>query len=273
MGHLGFMRSRPVVGRALAAVGGSPLGLQVSGTDRCAMTVADDFGVPLVPQGMFAVVDPDPAERGRWTLWSTKQGRLRDYPEGVRWRPCPPRFDELTGDARREARDSWYTDVYWPWRRDVAEAVLADPVGAADAFRRVSGSVPLPDPPRWGGGEKVGRVRPVRLSPLRIPGAESEAARRRREEKTLAAVLSSAGKSVREIAIELGVSKSTAHRRAQSDGLPTSNAVARALLLMKVGDLERLYARGDSGADDARMAAALADLDRIRGILREGMGQ
>ena len=237
----------------------------------CVVTAADDFGVPLVPAGHYAVVDPDPDTDGRWTLWSTRQGRLRDFPEGVRWRPVPPRFEDLVGPARRAAKEGWYADVYWAWRRDVAEAVLADPEGAAAAFRRVSSSVPLPDPPRWGGGSRVDKPRSVRPKPVKVRGAASDASRRRREEEMLAAALSSSGKSIREIAAELGVSKSTAHRRIEPGGLPSSNAVARALLLLKVTDLERVWARGD--ADEGQKAAAMADLERIRGILRDGMGR
>jgi hypothetical protein len=236
-------------------------------------SAADEAGVPLVPAGRYAVVDPDPGQGERWTLWSTRDGRLRDFPEGTRWRPMPPRFEGLKGDARREAKDDWYADVYWPWRRAVAAAVLADPGATAEDFRRVSGSVPIPDPPNWGGGAKADRAHRLRSRPLKQVSAESEAARRRREEQTLATVLASAGKSVREIAFELGVSKSTAQRRTQSAGLPASNTVARALLLLKVGDLERIYAQPGGSADEAARTAALADLDRIRGILRTGMDQ
>lgn len=234
---------------------------------------ADEFGVPRVPDGRYAVRDPDPAQGGRWTLWATRDGQLRDFPEETRWRPMPPKFEHLRGDERREARNDWYSNTYWGWRRDVAQAVLADPAGCAEAFQRVASSTPLPEAARWGGGELSARRRQAKVPAVRLPSPESEAARRRREEQTLATALASAGRSVRQIAAELGVSKSTAQRRVQAAGVQASDTVARALLLVRVGDLERTFARPASGADEAKRAAALADLQRIRAVLQGGMTQ
>jgi hypothetical protein len=188
----------------------------------------------------------------------------------------PPRFEDLHGRARDEARQGWYENVYWPWLRALADAVLADPEGCAAAFDRVHDTVPLPDPPRWGGGDRVrsGESRRPEASAERLARLVAERRRREesqriREEQTLALALREAGRSVRQIAAELGVSKSTAHRRAGGGGSAGSRAAAIALLMVRAGDLEASLLRGGKSASTS---AALTDLGRLREELRKLSG-
>lgn len=261
-------RARSPFGTGLAPDYGSSLARRVSGTG-VVVTVAEEHGVPLVPDGQYLVSDPD---CGRPTLWTASRGVLRDYPDGVRWRPVPPRFADLHGDARRDARADWYEGTYWLWRQALAKAVLADVDGAAEAFRLRAGSVVLPDPPDWG-TPAHDRSRAPRHRRATRPAATRTAARQRRmEEQVLAAALREQGKTVRQIAADLGISKSTAARRAElADGVPAA-AVAKALLLVRVGDLEAAFRQDNPNVDAERREAALADLASIREVLRKGLG-
>lgn len=189
----------------------------------------------------------------------------------------PPRWEGLAGRARDEARWAWYADVYWPWRRALADAVLADPEGCAAEFDRVHGSVPLPDPPRWGGGGRVEKPVGSSRRGMTAEGTSRLVADRRRreeqqrirEEQTLALALAGAGRSVRQIAVDLGVSKSTAHRRAAAAGSVGARAAAIALLTVRLADLEVAYAKDRTGAE---REAAVADLGRLREELRRLSG-
>lgn len=233
------------------------------------MTTAEAHGVPLVPDGRYLVAAPD---GGRPTLWTASRGALSDYPKGVRWRPVPPRFPDLHGDARRDARDDWYQAVYWPWRRAVAEAVLADVEGAADAFRQRAGSIDLPDPPDWGTPAHDRTRSPRVRKTVQAAAARTSTRQRLMEERVLAAALREQGKSVRQIASELGVSKSTAARRAELATNVPAGVVAKAVLLVRVSDLETAFRQDGPNVDPARRAAALEDLSTLREAIRKGLG-
>lgn len=86
------------------------------------------------PAGGYAVDDPD--QPGRLTAWQVDdKGVIHRYPPGVRWEPMTPSFDHLPDRAERKtARERWYRDRYFPWKRRVIAAIDADPDRARAAF-------------------------------------------------------------------------------------------------------------------------------------------
>jgi len=162
-----------------------------------------------VADGHYAVPDPD----GRLTFWTVVGGRWGDWPDGARWRPaCPRPVEVLTPAEHQLRRQDWFDDVYGPWCEQVAAAIEADPAGAAERFRARHGAVELP-PAR----PERARVRPV-LQPRAYP---TPAERERARQAEMVAVMRLAGLSYSRIARILGLSKTTAYRRArQRQGTP-----------------------------------------------------
>jgi hypothetical protein len=155
-----------------------------------------------VPDGHYAVADP----AGRLTFWAVVGGRWVDWPDGARWRPeCPRPVDILTLEEHRLRRQDWYEDAYGSWCEQVADAIEADPVAATERFRRRHGTVELPPARQVSVRDRVAPE--VRVYPTR-------AERERHRQVEMVAVMRLAGLSYSRIARVLGVSKTTAYRRA-----------------------------------------------------------
>lgn len=160
-----------------------------------------------LPEGRFAVEDPD--EPGRWTYWrvesttvSGSKKELRPWPADVRWAPMRPPYPEgLDFQQRKAWSQEWYDDVYFAWKDEVIEAIAANPQAAADEFARSAPSADLPAPVKKRPKARV-RARPV-----------SKKQREVAAQALMAEALRRAGMSERGIAGELGLPKTTTHRR------------------------------------------------------------
>ncbi|MEV4511384.1 hypothetical protein AB0K00_20705 [Dactylosporangium sp. NPDC049525] len=175
--------------------------------DRPAVTVG-------AVTGGFAV--PDPHDPDTMTYWWCDVGVMTPYPFGTRWAPLPPRFGAASRDERRELRNDWYSEVYWPWKVQVADTILADLASARARFAAAYPTVTLVKPPT------VARR-----------SAAERAAADRRAEALWAAVHAGSGQSVRAVARELDCSWATARSRvtAGSVAWAADPAAARQLLI------------------------------------------
>jgi hypothetical protein len=210
------------------------------------------------PDGHYAV--PDPHDPGRLTFWAVVGGVARDWPAGTRWRPIAPR------GLAPDDRDAWYQDVYYPWRAKVAEAIDADPAAAAAAFTAEAGDVDPPERPRRGRSPGKPRTRGRAVKPFTRA--------RRAELALMVAAIQATGKSCRETAGMLGISKSSAHRLGEAEDTPegaTQAAITYAVSLLRAEQLfdqlliQRVTARGE---EVDRVDRMLADVERIREELR-----
>jgi hypothetical protein len=205
------------------------------------MTNSNSFGRPKVAvpvdDGFYAASDPH--QPSITTFWYVDSGELRTYPfgGGVRQAPLPPKLPAASRAERAELRDEWYRETYWPWKAAVADAIAADPAGAA---RRFADRYPDAMLPQTAAAARRGRA------------AEEE--RRRRFEAVWAASAARRGVPVARIARRLACAWATARVR-----------VAEGELLLTVEpDQARTavaeYVQGLLEPDHAeRMAAAILD--------------
>lgn len=219
-----------------------------------------------LPEGLYAV--PSPSEPDMITFWFVRGGRLRDWPEGSRWRPVRPPYPEHLTDrqSRRDWNDAWYDEVYFPWKDAVIEAIAADPEEAAAEFRRIEpdATMPVKGPP-------VPRPKRDRV-PVKRMTAEQ---RRLAEQRLIATALKAAGLSYSEVAGALDLPRTTAIRRVQvgrAVGQPTVGMViGDALLSVQIGDLAaktRQAALEAKTPDDVKaLRERLARLEELRGRL------
>jgi hypothetical protein len=140
----------------------------------------------------YCVPDPDDGSRATF-WWVDAAGALHRWPPGTRWEPDPPRFE---GPDRVDQRDGWYEDVYWPWKRAVAEAIEANPESAAVRFAVRYPAAEFPSPRASLSRAETGREQ-----------------QRRRYEEVTAAARARRGASVRQVAGQLGVAWATARAR------------------------------------------------------------
>lgn len=216
----------------------------------------------MQPQpGHYAVPDPDHPDVT--TYWAVAaDGAVRDFPPGARWRPSPPPFNAPDQETRAELRQQWYDRQYFPWRRKVAEAIAADPAGAAARFAGRypdPSAVPALKPPRRTSAPRLGRARyrPVR-SPAEVLAADalSEA------QALLAAAMSALGRSHAAIGQAMGVSEATARRRVHhGQGLVSLHRAAEAThdtadgFVAALSRLLDLRTRAGDSIDDTLRAA------------------
>jgi hypothetical protein len=214
--------------------------------DREGVTVGCKRGcADGLPLGRYAVPDPD--DEDRMTYWRVEEsGRhrvLRPWPADVRWAPWRPPYPEgLDREQRREWSQRWYDEVFFGWKDAVIAAIAADHQAAADEFARSAPTADLPEPVR-----KRPRVR-VRPKPV------SKKQRQIAAEALLAEALRRAGMSERGIAGELGLPKTTAHRRL---------AGAKVVDSLSQVFLEAEIARLISRVMEAALTAGPEDLPRL----------
>lgn len=211
-----------------------------------------------LPDGRFGV--PDPRGGSRWTFWVVRSGRLKTWPPGVRYAPYPP------STVRRDTRQDWYDDVYFPWMYEVIASIRADLDRAAAEFTR---RAPLADrvPPNYGARS---RSRPLRLDRVPRPRRVTQRQRERAAAREQAVALHKAGRSYGQIAVELSVSKTTAYRYVK--GGAAEGPGYRALLLDRINEVGRGLAAAQMWSVDPqeqeRIAGMLADVHRLRGVIR-----
>ena len=156
--------------------------------------------LPALPDGEFGVPDPD--DPSTVTLWRVDRGRMTAWPPGRRWAPRPPAGTrDMPVEERRERRELWYRQVYWPWKAAVVAEIARAPRTCTGLFESVVPPQERPD---------------VVLADLLAARKQRAEERRRREQArrdTLltCAVLAAAGLSYRRIGRGLGVPSSTAH--------------------------------------------------------------
>lgn len=151
--------------------------------------------------GHYAVPDPD--QPSRLTFWEVDEnGQVRDWPQGVRWRPLPPR------GLTREQNHDWYAPggPYRTWRAQVAEAIAADPVAAAVRFRTER---PEPAPPAL-----PHRRRAAARKPKQPDESRAETKALADTQALIVAALRAGRTPFRAISRTLGIPLATAHRRA-----------------------------------------------------------
>ncbi len=163
--------------------------------------------IPRLPDGTYAVRDPhDPAVT---TLWRVDRGTLHPWPLRQRWAPRPPKADPgLTPEERRARRERWYAEVYWPWKRAVAEEIRRTPLTAADLFERL---VPEHERPR----AVFAAILDGHPTRAELDEAEHQEEREHRDHLRTVAALASAGLPYRHIARAFRVSPCTAWQWAQ----------------------------------------------------------
>ncbi|MFJ3094640.1 helix-turn-helix domain-containing protein [Streptomyces hydrogenans] len=164
--------------------------------------VPDRPQLPTPPLGTYAVPDPDDPDV--ITLWRSTGTSLTPWPPGQRWAPYPPRTSAaMPRPERVAARTRWYASRYWPWKRAVVNAILADPQRAARRFADL-----VPD-----GERPAPRVEP--LDSRRQEAADRAARADWAARALIAATLISRGWSYSRVASRLGVARSTAWRWAR----------------------------------------------------------
>lgn len=207
-----------------------------------------------LPDGRYGV--PDPRNGSKWTFWVVRSGRLKVWPPGVRYAPYPPSW------LRRDTRQDWYDEVYFPWVFEVIAEIGADLDAAALAFTR---RAPLADrvPANYGARQ---RSRPLRLDQSPRPRRVTQRQRERAAAREQAVALHKAGKSYAEIAVELMVSKTTAHRYVK--GGAADGPAHRAMLLDRLNELGRGLAAAKVWSADPqereRIAERLAEIHQLR---------
>jgi len=160
------------------------------------------------PNDWAAVPDPDNAYR--MTYWAVfADGAIRDYPHGARWRPIAPPLPGVVGEERRQQRQRWYDEHYYPWRAAVRTAIDDDPAAARTRFLArypspvwTDKAVRPPKPPR-----------PRRAEPSSASSASRGLVGAGRVVALLAFLFRLGGKTYPQIAEELNVSEATARRR------------------------------------------------------------
>ncbi|WP_225629595.1 helix-turn-helix domain-containing protein [Streptomyces werraensis] len=214
--------------------------------------------VPRLPDGTYAVRDPHDPEVT--TLWRVDGGELHPWPLRQRWAPRPPKADPaVPPEERRDRRERWYAEVYWPWKVAVAEEIRRAPRTAADLFERL---VPEHERPR-AVFAAILDGRPTREELDVMERQEEEADR---DHLRTVAALAAAGLPYRHIARAYRVSTSTAWHWAQRgaelwqrQGSPEGLAAALAAL----PPLDDLKARTARPADpSARQAGSRGSQDR-----------
>jgi hypothetical protein len=159
-----------------------------------------------VPDGHYCVADVD----GQLTYWTVVAGRWADWPDDARWRPACPRMLHVLNPAEHvQRRQDWYDDIYGPWCSHIADAIEADPAGAAETFRARHGAVELP--PQHHPAGRVREPRPPRVYP-------TPAERERARQADAIVVMRLAGLSYARIARVLDLPKTTTFRRARGRG-------------------------------------------------------
>lgn len=161
-----------------------------------------------------------------WLVEPSGRGRaLRPYPPDVRWAPRrPPYPPGLSKVERREWTDRWYSEAYFGWKESVIEAIAVDPQAAANAFERLAPVAEWPEPTKK-------RPRERKPAAWRVSAKQRQV----QAERLLASALARAGMSERAIASEMGVPKTTVHRRL--DGEPIADALAGVMLEVQVSSL------------------------------------
>lgn len=213
-----------------------------------------------LPLGRYAVQDPDD---GGWTYWRVEStGRtsreLRPWPPDVRWAPDRPPYPEgLSRDERDEWRQAWYDDVYFVWKERVIAAIAEDPQAAASAFAEHSPHAVLPP-------EEERRPRRKPWSPP-MPKPVSAAAKRRSEERILAAALKLAGLSYSQVAESLDLPRTTAIRRAVSGRQPTEvrDVVAQTMLALDISRMQERLSEVVLAAEAGKVSSAEAERIRL----------
>jgi hypothetical protein len=197
---------------------------------------------PLPVDGWFAATDPD--DRGRMTFWRVERGRMHSYPGDVRWPPSPPRFEAESKAERALLRDDWYAEVYWPWKRAVRDAIVADPDGASRAFRA-----------RYPAASTVLETRRTAREALR-----AERVRLARFEAVWAAAMARRGVATAAIARRQGVAWSTARTRIAEGELMLRDDLDGARVLLAEGRRGLFVAPGEADRMAVAVLAGSADL-------------
>ena len=215
-----------------------------------------------LPLGMFAVRDPD--DDDRMTYWRVeedgKHRALRPWPADVRWAPLsPPCPEGLNPAQRREWRDGWYADVYFGWKEEVIRRIAEDPQAAADEFAEASPTADLPAPLK-----KRPRTR-VRPKPVSAKQRQVAA------ERLMAEALRRAGMTERAIAAELGVPKTTAHRRLTS-GQRVADELTRILLEVRISELLGQVMQAARSATAEDLPRLLAQVEQVRRLQVQASG-
>lgn len=211
-----------------------------------------------LPDGCYGV--PDPHDGRRLTFWVVRSRRLKVWPPDVRYAPFPP------SGMNSVEREDWYQQVYYPWKRAVVADIAADPGGASVVFRQEAPRA-AEVPADYGARRRVRRLR------LDGPAGGSRRVTERQlrlaGQRDRAVALRKAGSSYTEIATELAVSKTTAHRYVQA---ASGGPAHRALLLMRADELGRSLAAARLWSGDPlqqeRIAVLLAEVERLRGVIR-----
>ncbi len=234
-------------------------------SDRGRFVVGSSRGTAHhLPEGRFAVPDPD--DEDRMTYWrvesitaSGSKKELRPWPADVRWAPLRPPYPEgLDRQQRKDWSQDWYDDVYFAWKDEVVAAIAADPQAAADEFARSAPTAELPAPVR---------KRPrVRLRPLAVSKKQREIA----AQSILAEAFRRAGMSEREIAGEIGLPKTTTHRRLS--GASLADGVAGVIVDARIAGLiaDVLAAARTAGPED--IPRLLVQLERVKRLQAKAAG-
>lgn len=217
--------------------------------------------LPVV-DGHYCV--PDPAEPSKLTYWTVVDGKVRDYPDDVRWRPLPPTPPpDVDGRAERRAwTNQWYETTYFPWRDAVDAAILDDPPGARDRFTAAYPHAELPPQ-----SARRRRTRTPQPPKPRRPRKLSAAEQRLAAERLAARALSQLGYGYRRIGEELGLPLTTVHRRMHSGRAAEVSTVA---LLAKAAEVETALLAGRimQPGEVERIDRWLAELRQMAEALR-----
>jgi predicted transcriptional regulator len=233
--------------------------------DRGRSVVSGSRGVAHhLPLGRFAVPDPDDGER--MTYWRVEAANasgskrvLRPWPADVRWAPMRPAYPEgLDREGRRRWADDWYADVYFRWKDDVIAEIAADPQAAADEFARSAPSADLPEP--------VKKRPRVRVRPRTVSRKQREIS----AQALLAEALCRAGLSERQIAGELGLPKTTVHRRLS--GAEMVSGLEGVLLEVRIADLIAQVMELARAAGPEDVPRVLVALERVKTLQARAAG-
>jgi hypothetical protein len=206
-----------------------------------------------LPDGFYLVDDPDCP--GKATTWWCRDGKLRDWPEGARWRPLPPKRERMAPRAYKAWQADWYDGPYRDWLRRLEAAIAADVDGARARFSARYPDAVVPDSVVRSGPTR--RAAPAKAPRKRPPAKELSRARQQLLEQQLAtAVLRSAGQSIAEVGQTLGITKQAAARRLYATPPAGVNAaLVLSLLLVRASEVVSLL----QGAQVAGLEGVAAD--------------